>query len=129
MKDIIFNKLQDLKSLYISIENLKNEINQLNNSNVMECAEFCTGDKVEIYVDAKLIATGIVGKIKSFLSTDFFDLKDTDEGIKERISCIRYEIFAIKKDGTKSEKHIFPNHYYFQNGGRFSDGTTIKKIL
>ena len=118
MKTTILNSLKTLETHLQKEIEIRKQIYFELNQYIAENAEFQTGDKVNIYdIDTnKFVGVGIVGNIKHILhSTLFLDyIKYTinPKNFDNIISCIKYEMFAIKKDGEKSNNHLFTKSPY-----------------
>lgn len=61
------------------------------------------------------VAEGVVGKVYNYVFFEDLYIKEYVDKIsrfeKDR-DILRYEIFAIKKNGEKSEKHLFQHPHY-----------------
>lgn len=77
--------------------------------------KFADGERVHVYSrpDNEYIGEGICGSVKSSIIIRDLDLKDyfDDEKFNEALKTLRYEVFAIKKDGTTSTRHFCSYRY------------------
>lgn len=133
MKEQIKNKCNELYSLLQKEDEL---IKQLN-SELKDYAEinrkFAKGEIVSICdrETDREIGQGMVADAKTFVILERLWLKDYADGKRfdADVDNLRYEIFALKKDGTQSSKHYFQSPHYIGDGvnRKFSD-VYIKKI-
>lgn len=130
---IILNKCNETYSLIQQQDKNIKQINELLVEYVKNNRSFSDGEIIVVcYKDTdQEIGKGIVGSAKSCLRLDAYSLRDYSTGklnFTEELTTIRYEIFAIKKDGTKSSKHLFESpHYISGEKNKYSD-IYIKKL-
>lgn len=95
---------------------------------------FHDGDIVEIFdaLRGNKIGDGMVGDCRTSVFTDNFIerylVDDTNEKLNKDINHLRYEIYAIKKDGTRAKHHYFQiPHFITTNKERSNDYYIRKK--
>lgn len=76
------------------------------------------------------IGRGIVNDVMTMVTLDGLWLKDyhIDKKFNDDIEFLKYEIFAMKKDGTKSTKHFFENPHWISDINSYGNAVIIKKI-
>ena len=126
---------KDLGALWEMIQAevaLKDEINKDLSAYVERNRRFAVGEVIWIYdVDTDtLMGRGVVGDAKTSINTEPLYLKEyikNEDACEKRINLFRYEVFAVKKDGTKSTKHFFTHPHFLNDQKRHGD-VYIKKI-
>jgi hypothetical protein len=131
MKTDIHNKCKELLELTNRKANLEKEIT----SNLQEFAEehrkFSNGELVLVCsrdTDEE-IGIGMVVDVKTYIHLDTLWLKDYSDNAKfdKDIENLRYEIFAVRKDGTQSTKHFFQSPHFIGESNMRGD-CYIKKL-
>ena len=95
--------------------------------------KIANGEMVAVYrinqfhseMEPEFFTNAIVGDCATslFISDGFDAIKYQDDAMLfKHISELRYEVFAMKKDGTKSAKHLFLHPHYLTLGkGKYAD--------
>ncbi len=77
--------------------------------------KYSFGEIVSVYdIDNKHICDGVVGEVRSSIFMELLDIKAYALQIKDvntYLSKLRYEIFALKKNGKPSENHLFRHQH------------------
>lgn len=133
MKDKIQSDCNKLHKLMQDVDALKADISKDISLYAEENRVFFN-DEVVAVCDRdtdKEIGRGIVSSVRTLIHLEPIWLKSyTDfEKFSSDIDNLRYEIYAIKKDGTKSTKHFFhmPHFIGTNTNKKFSD-VYIRKI-
>jgi hypothetical protein len=76
------------------------------------------------------IERGVVADVMTLVKLDALWLKDYSDNDKfnKDIEYLRYEIFALKKDGTKSTKHFYQIPHFISDVNGRGNSVYIKKI-
>jgi hypothetical protein len=131
MKEQIRSKCSELRSLLQQEDELKKEI-LLELKDYAETNRKFANGEIVLVCDRdtdREFGRGVVADVRTLINLDFFELNDYSDESKfnERIEHLRYEIYALKKDGTKSNKHFFHAPHYIGDIKKWSD-VYIKKI-
>ncbi len=114
----------------LRLENYQKEVEKNLQLYVEENREFIPGELVEVYdrdTDQKL-GEGIVGNAATRVRLDKSNLEYYEKNsgkFNDALLDIRYEIFAVKKNGTPSSKHFFHIPHYVPS--RKTSSSYIKK--
>jgi hypothetical protein len=125
MKTEIQNKCGELWLLIQKENELKRELN-LELQNYAETnRKFANGEVVMICdrESDREIGKGMVTDVKTFVHLEPLWLKEYADGKKfdADIDNLRYEIYAVKKDGTQSNKHYFHSPHFIGDTKKWSD--------
>lgn len=132
-KNILQANLKELQKAYKRVWAIKQEIDTLKKESVEKNAIHKQGDIVSAYDDyGHYIGDGVVGHISTSLVIDMVRLDrliDNADDTCKSIMRIRYEIFALNKNGTASKKHLSGTQHYFVDvkDGQSMSGYIIAK--
>jgi hypothetical protein len=131
MKTEIKNKCNELLLLVQKDNELRNELNLALKKYAESNRKFSDGETV-IICDKETgneIGKGIVADVRACIFLDTIYLKSYSNGdeFDTAIDDLRYEIYAIKNDGTRSSKHFFCSPHFIGDTKRYSD-FYIKKL-
>lgn len=106
-----YELIQELNSLLIRAHEIEMELRTYFNSYAIANSEFKANEIVKVFEDGKHVGNGIVNRRFHGLnySWDAYEIKKYCENPKEfekELKNIRYNIKAIKKDGTMSERNF-----------------------
>ncbi len=126
MENTIQNKCIQLWEDMQAQMKLSNDIELMLKSYVEANRKFANGEIV-LVCDRdtdKVISKGAVMSAKTFVRLEPLWLKGytNDEKFNNEIKSLRYEIFAVKKDGTPAAKHLFHSPHFI------NDGESILKV-
>ncbi len=127
-KLLIKDKLLELWEATQKEFTLRMEINDLLKAWVEKNRKFRKGQMVFIYsiLTHEKVGKGIVDDAKTFIDFDPLTLnryKSHAGEFDHDLNWIRYQIYAVKADGTKSLKHFFESPHYISdnNNDKYSD--------
>lgn len=116
------NDLKELSALrekaFVLEESIKDKLNAYCVSNSIHKA----GDIVKVFnsLNGKCIGKGIIGNTKTLVITGVGStLYSNISEIEKDLKCIVYEIFDIRKDGTRSAKHFFTHPHFIPDFSSF----------
>ena len=76
---------------------------------------FQEGEKVKVYTSKGIFfSKAVIGKAKTSVYLDEMSIKHSlqEEDLMQNLTEIVYEVFGLKKDNTRSEKHLFSAPHY-----------------
>lgn len=109
---------QAINELYALIKDKSNKEMQIQNmlkEYVNKHRIFQEGETVNVYTDRGIFyCKGIIGHAKTSVYLDALSIKFSlqNDNFMQDLNGIVYEVFSVKKDGTRSEKHLFSSPHY-----------------
>lgn len=124
------NLIKELRAIQIRKGEIEGELRSFLKERAESLRQFHEGEIVSVMSEGdKFICNGIVGHVFIFPLNDFEikSMAENQEKYLKHISDIRYKVYAIKKDGTRSSRNATSSQSLGIKKREFMTSSYIKK--